>query len=213
MVRGAVPSGSAAGLKRHVPSGSPWAAPTMAAKALSPERESNSAWTTRPESKSSPPSPASRSRESRPVFPPRAMACTTSVRSSTPKEPSKVRAPASARGTVTRGGSRGGGGSPGSAGGATWRSSFEIRSSTVDTTKSPATSMSTPAWATAHGVGRVGPESRRNGMSWVAGSLRMIEQNSTPSMSSVRLPLTMRSGRSRSSVVRAKEALVADVTW
>jgi hypothetical protein len=50
-------------------------------------------------------------------------------------------------------------------------------------------------------------------MSWVAGSLRMMEQNSTPSMSSVRLPLTMRSGRSRSSVVRAKEALVADVTW
>ena len=47
-------------------------------------------------------------------------------------------------------------------------------------------------------------------MSWVTGSLRMMEQNSTPSMSSVRLPLTMRSGRSRSRVVRAKEALVAE---
>jgi hypothetical protein len=141
------------------------------------------------------------------------MACVTSVRSSTPNEPSKVRVPASARGTVTRGGSGGGGGSPGSDWGATWRRSFEIRSSTVETTKSPATSISTPAWATAHGVGRVGPDSKRNGMSWVVGSLRMMEQNSTPSMSSVRLPLTMRSGRSRSSVVSAKEALAAEVTW
>jgi hypothetical protein len=50
-------------------------------------------------------------------------------------------------------------------------------------------------------------------MSWVIGLLRMIEQNSTPSRSSVRPPLTMRSGRSRSSVVSAKEALVAEVTW
>ncbi len=87
-----------------------------------------------------------------------------------------------------------------------------MRSSTAETTKSPASSMSTPAWATAHGVGRVGPDRSRKGMSWVVGSLRMMEQNSTPSMSSVRAPLTIRSGRSRSSVVRAKDALVAEVT-
>ncbi len=165
-MRGPEPAGSSTeGLKRNVPSGSDWAAETMAANALSPVRESNSAWTTRPESKSSDPSPASSSRDSRPVLPPSAMAWVTSVRSSTPKEPSKVRVPASARCTVTRGGSGGGTGNPGSACGATWRRSFEIRSSTVDTMKSPATSMSTPAWATAQGVGRVGPDSRRNGMS------------------------------------------------
>src|SRR5262249_12143757 len=83
-----------------------------------------------------------------------------------PKEPSKVRPLRSGRGAAPRAG--GGADTGGPASGfwrPTLRRSFEMRSSTAETTKSPASSMSTPAWATAHGVGRLGPARGRKEMS------------------------------------------------
>ena len=145
------------GLNRKVPSGSNWAEETMAAKALSPVRAANSAWTTRPESKSSDPSPAASRSESRPVLPAErdGLGHLGQVEHAEGALESPRPPPPRAGRTLRRGG--GGGRRAGRAAhrlalsGATWRRSFEIRSSTAETTKSPASSMSTPAWATAHG--------------------------------------------------------------
>src|SRR5262245_5953390 len=187
------------GSNAKLPRPSWWAVATSAANAASPVSRPNSACTTRPRSKTIRPVPPASVNPRSPVLAPSAMACARSGRSITasePRRPDGARSPAAAwRGAAAD------------------ASRLPTSVTMVCGVNSPTSMRSGPPSSALSGTSSPDPASRRKSTSAIDGSLRTMEQSSQPSTSGTVARLTIRLGRSRSSIVSANEPLVTPVTF